>query len=106
MKFLNSNPVGSDVIGEKKCRSQNYVISTGIRTNVTAMVGHEKAYALEIDLQSALCNRTLPVAAVLQSRDSSMDSCQIFNCFYLMNSSDPTDMILMLEVNSHRLELG
>ena len=38
MKFLNSNPVGSDVIGEKKCR-QSKLCHTGIRTNVTAMVG-------------------------------------------------------------------
>ena len=80
MKFLNSKPVGFDVVDEKKCR-RSKLSHTGIQTNVTAMVGLEKAYALEIYLRSALCNRTLPVAGVLQSRDSSMDSCQIFNSF-------------------------
>ena len=82
MKFLNNKPVGFDVVGEKSVDGRwSKLCHTGIRTNVTAMVGLEKAYALEIDLQSALCNRTLPVASVLQSRDSSMDSCHIFNSF-------------------------
>ena len=80
MKFFNSKPVGFDVVGEKKYR-RSKLCHTGIRTNITAMVGLEKAYALEIDLWSALCNRMLPVASVSQSRDSSMDSCQIFNSF-------------------------
>ena len=53
MKFLNSKPVGFDVVGKKKCR-RSKLFHTGIQTNITAMVGLEKAYAFEIDI-SQLC---------------------------------------------------